>query len=158
MTKVSIVSIGELKEQFYRDAEAEYKKRLGAYCVYENVVLPESKVKYKNDGNIPSILEEEAQNIFARLPPRSYKIALCAEGKRMTSEGFAAFFESKTAQNPSICFVIGGSHGLSDRVKNGCDMKLSLSDMIFPHMLARVVLSEQIYRAYTIINGKRYHK
>jgi len=133
--------IGELKEQAYRDMAAEYEKRLSAFCKLTNA---EAK---SDDG------------IIASLHDRSYKIAMCVEGKQLSSEEFAALIDKCTAQGHSnIEFVIGGAEGLSESVKAKCDFRLSMSRMTLPHRLARVVLLEQIYRAFMINSGTKYHK
>ena len=133
--------IGNLKEQAYRDLANEFEKRLSAYTKLTNT---ESK---SDDG------------IIASLKDRSYKIAMCIEGKQLSSEEFAALIEKATSGgNSTIEFVIGGAEGLSEPVKAKCDYRLSMSKMTFTHRMARVLLLEQIYRAFSITAGTKYHK
>ncbi len=147
---IHIVCIGKLKEKYWQDAAAEYIKRLSRFCKLSVTELSESKSDSK---------EEESEEILGRIPKGSYVIALDVGGKRLRSEGFAEKI-SELALNGSsdICFIIGGSNGFDDRVRKTADMRLSFSDFTFPHQLMRVILLEQIYRAFKIINNEKYHK
>lgn len=159
MLSVKIISVGTLKESYLRDAAAEYSKRLCAYCKLSVVQLKESKLPDSpSDKEIATALDEEAKAILAELSPRSYKIAMCVEGKQLSSEALAKKLESISAERSEICLVIGSSHGLSDKVKSACDMKLSVSELTFPHQLLRIMLLEAIYRAFNINAGTKYHK
>ena len=159
MLSVKIISVGTLKESYWRDAVAEYSKRLSAYCKLSVIQLKEARIPDSpSEKEIATALESEAEAILGELSPRSYKIAMCVEGKQLSSEKLARKIEEISVISSEICFVIGSSHGLSERVKSACDMRLSVSKMTFPHQLLRVMLLEGIYRAFNIISGTRYHK
>lgn len=145
MIKVNIVCIGKIKEDFFRQAIAEYSKRLSRFCKFEIKELAEGKN-----------LEEEADGIIRNL--KGYVFALCIEGKKLSSENLAFEIKKLCDCGEEITFVIGSSCGLSDRVKMAADFKLSFSDMTFPHQMMRVILCEQIYRAFMINSGSEYHK
>ena len=156
---IKFIVLGNIKEQYLRDAIAEYVKRLGAFAKTEICELKEYKLpENPSAGNIEAALEDEAQRILAAIPPRSYVMALAVEGKQMSSEAFAAHIERVTLTSSTFCLIIGSSHGLSDKIKRAADYKLSLSEMTFPHQLFRVMLLEQVYRAFNIIKGPKYHK
>ena len=160
MLGVTIVAVGKIKEKFFTDAIDEYAKRLSAYCRFEVVEVKDEKTPdnpTENEKNL--ILDREAERILQKIPKGAKVISLCVEGKQMTSEKFADLISRSTVEGTSrLVFVIGGSMGLADKVKNMSDLRLSFSEMTFPHMLMRVVLAEQIYRGFTIISGKTYHK
>lgn len=159
MITVKFITIGNLKEGYLREAEAEYVKRLGAFCRIEMIQLKETKIGDSPSQNeITAALESEAKVIMPLLSPKAYKIAMCVEGKQFSSEDLALLIDRETIEHSEICFVIGSSHGLSDRVKNACDLKLSISKLTFPHQLMRVILLEAVYRAFNIIKGTKYHK
>ena len=140
MLNVKIICVGTLREQFLRDAVKEYEKRLQAYCKLTTVEL-------KNDTQLPSAIEG-----------KSYKIALCVEGKQMSSEELATLIEKGTVTGQgNVTLVIGGADGLPESVKAMCDYRLSFSKMTFPHQLMRVILLEQLYRALNISSGGHYH-
>lgn len=143
--KVNIVCVGKIKENFFREAVAEYAKRLSRFVNFSVREVAEGKN-----------LEQEADDILRAA--RGYIIALCVEGKKLSSEGLAAELKKQYDRGAEVTFIIGSSCGLSDRVKQAADFKLSFSDMTFPHQLMRVVLCEQIYRAYMINSGSEYHK
>ena len=146
MIKVNIVCVGKIKESFYRDAVAEYAKRLSRFCRFE--------VKELAEGKNP---EDEADSILKNA--KGHIIALCIEGKELSSEALAELVAKvEGSGRPRMCFIIGGSYGLSPKVKARADLKLSMSPMTFPHHLARVMLSEQLYRSFKINEGSRYHK
>lgn len=157
---VNIIFVGNLKESFFEEAVREYEKRLGAYCKVNNIYIKEQRMSEKpSEAEIAATLKKEGEQILAALPSRSYKIALCVEGKQLTSEGFADVFESAANNGYNeISFIIGSSCGLSPEVKAACDKRLSVSMMTFPHRLMRVILLEQIYRAQNILGGGKYHK
>ncbi len=160
MLGVTIVTVGKIKEKFFTDAIDEYAKRLSAYCRFKVVEVKDEKTPdnpTENEKNI--VLDREAERILQKIPKGAKVISLCVEGKQMTSEKFADLISRSTIEGASkLVFVIGGSMGLSDKVKNISDLRLSFSEMTFPHMLMRVILAEQIYRGFTIITGKAYHK
>ena len=160
MLGVKLICVGRMRERFFADAFAEYRKRLGAYCKFECVELAEQRLSDDpTPGELAAALEKEAGEIEKAVPPDAYLIALCVEGRQMGSEELAALLrERESSGKPRLCFVIGGSFGLSERVKARADLKLSMSKMTFPHHLARVMLAEQIYRAFKINEGSRYHK
>ena len=159
MLTVKLITVGTLKEAYWRDAAAEYEKRLGGLCRLESINLKEAKLPNNpSPKEIAKALEEEAQQILAAMPPRSYKIALCVEGKQLSSEAFADKLEQISAQSGTVCLVVGSSFGLSDTVKRACDHRLSISEMTFPHQLLRVMLLEILYRSFQIQKGTQYHK
>ena len=159
MINVKLIALGNLKEGYLREAFSEYSKRLGGLCRFELIELKEYKLPDSpSDGEIDAALSDEAKRILPLLPPRAYKIALCVEGKQLSSEAFAKKIESVAASHGEIIFVIGSSHGLSDKVKSACDARMSISEMTFPHQLMRVIMAEAIYRALNIIKGTKYHK
>lgn len=145
MQKINIVCVGKIKEEFYRGAVTEYLKRLSRFAKVEIKELAEGKD-----------LEEEAQSILRAA--KGFVIALCVEGKKVSSEGLASQIKTLSDKGEEITFIIGSSCGLSNAVKNEADFKLSFSDMTFPHQLMRVILLEQIYRAFMINSGSTYHK
>jgi 23S rRNA (pseudouridine1915-N3)-methyltransferase len=145
MIKLNIVCVGKIKEEFYRQAVAEYVKRLTRFCKVEIRELAEGKN-----------LEEEGKDILRAA--KGYKIALCVEGQKQTSVALAGRIKKLCDEGKEITFIIGSSCGLSDEVKAAADYKLSFSDMTFPHQLMRVILCEQIYRAFMINSGSEYHK
>lgn len=145
MQKVNIVCVGKIKEEFYRNAVNEYIKRLSRFCKTEVKEIAEGKN-----------LEEEAQGILRAV--KGYCIALCVEGVNTDSQGLATRIKGLCDKGEEITFIIGSSEGLSPQVKERSDFKLSFSDMTFPHQLMRVILCEQIYRSFMIINGSTYHK
>lgn len=145
MQKIYFVVVGKIKESFYREAVAEYVKRLSRFAKVEIKELPEG-----------IDVESEADDILRAC--KGYVIALAVEGTKTSSEGLAKKLRALVDQGKDISFVIGSSCGLSDRVKQAADYKLSFSDMTFPHQLMRVILAEQVYRAFMINAGSTYHK
>ena len=159
MLSIKIICVGTLKESYFKDAIAEYSKRLSAFCKLSIVQIKEARVPDSpSEKEIAIALDEEAKSILAEMSPRAYKIALCVEGKQLSSEAFAEKIDKAAASHGEIIFVIGSSHGLSDKVKSACDARLSISEMTFPHQLMRVIMAEAIYRAFNIIKGTKYHK
>ena len=160
MLSVKLICVGKLKEQFYIDACDEYRKRLSAYCRFDLQELSECRLSdAPGEKEIAAALEREGADILRAIPAGSFLVPLCIEGKTMPSEGMARLIaEREGSGRPKLCFVIGGSYGLSPHVKDKADLRLSMSPMTFPHHLARVMLLEQIYRAYQIQSGTRYHK
>lgn len=147
---ISIICIGKLKESFWKDACSEYLKRMSRFAKMEIIELAESK----SDD-----IDEESAEILAHIPKSSYVIALDVGGKSLSSEAFAEKISTLAIDGTShISFVIGGSNGYNDSVRKAADFRLSFSDFTFPHQLMRVVLLEQIYRAYKINAGEKYHK
>lgn len=159
MATIRFITVGTLKEDYLRDAVREYEKRLSGYCKVEQVNLKEAKLPSDPaDSDIKRALSEEARAILSSMPERSYKIAMCVEGKQFSSEELAYKIEHAFGVANELCFVIGSSHGLDDSVKNAADLKLSVSKMTFPHQLMRVILLEGVYRCMNIIKGTKYHK
>ena len=159
MATIKFISIGTLKEDYLREAVAEYEKRIGGFCRIESVNIKEAKLAQDpSDGDIRRALAEEAKQILSYMPDRAFKVAMCVEGKQFSSEELASRIEGAFSVANEICFVIGSSHGLDDSVKNAADLKLSVSKLTFPHQLMRVVLLESIYRCLNIIKGTKYHK
>jgi 23S rRNA (pseudouridine1915-N3)-methyltransferase len=159
MIQVTVITVGNLKESYWRDAVAEYEKRLCAFCKPNVIQLKEAKLpENPSEGEIRAALADEGQRILAAMPPRSFRIALCVEGKQFSSEELAAKLEGVLSENGNLCLVIGSSHGLSDEVKAACQLRLSVSKLTFPHQMMRVLLLEVLYRAFSIIKGTKYHK
>ena len=156
---IDLICVGKLKEKFYKDACAEYIKRLSPYCKLTVVEIPEGKLsKSPTLGEITVALSKEGDAIRAKLPPSSRTVALCVEGKLCSSEELARMIPAANSQDKHLVFLIGGSHGLHPSVKAEAQARLSMSPMTFPHHLARVMLLEQIYRAFKINEGSSYHK
>lgn len=160
MIAVNIICIGKLKESYLRDASAEYSKRLGAFCKLNiTEIQPKRLPDQPSEAEIDAALSAEGKQILAKIPQNSKIVAMCIEGSQMSSEQLAKQFETDAVNGTgSLSFIIGGSFGLSDEVKKRADLKLSMSKMTFPHQLARVMLLEQIYRAFQINSGGKYHK
>lgn len=160
MLNVHVICIGKLKEKYLRDACAEDKKRLTPYCKFTIEELGEEKINDQpNQSQIDKILQCEGKRILNKIDKNSKVIALCIEGKMISSPQLSDMIQKMAVEGTShISFVIGGSWGLSQEVKDRADVKLSMSKMTFPHQLARVILCEQIYRAFQISSGGKYHK
>ena len=160
MTDIILIHVGDFREDYFRRAQAEYEKRLGAYCKLEIIELPEQRLpQTPSQGEIEQALDKEAALIEAKLPQGAAVIALCVEGKPMSSEQLADYLTKLTVSGTSrLCLVIGGSCGLSERIKQRAALRLSMSPMTFPHHLARVMVLEQLYRALNIAAGGKYHK
>ena len=160
MQKVTILCVGKLKEKFYMDAAAEYVKRLSRFCKLELVELPEERLpEAPSPAQIEAALLKEAAAIRAKLPSGAALIALCVEGEPRSSEALARQMATWASQGVGhLVFLIGGSFGLHPSIKGAANLRLSMSPMTFPHHLARVMVLEQIYRAYQINAGTKYHK
>lgn len=158
--KITLITVGKIKEKFYRDAIAEYSKRLGRYCTLEIVEVADEKTPDgAGEALEQQIREKEGQRILAAIREDDYVIALAILGRQRSSKQLAAHLDQLTVRGKShLCFVIGGSLGLCDAVLRRADEQLSFSLMTFPHQLMRVVLLEQIYRSFRIIRGEPYHK
>jgi 23S rRNA (pseudouridine1915-N3)-methyltransferase len=155
--KIQIIHPGSFKESYLTEAFAEYTKRISAYADFSDITVKERQVTEMSQ--VEKALEDEGEDILSKLDPRAYVIALCIEGKELSSEELSETFEKASIDGFSnITFIIGSSHGLSQKVKKRAHLKLSFSKMTFPHQLMRVILTEQIYRAFSIINGSKYHK
>ena len=160
MLYVKLICVGKMRERFYLDAFEEYRKRLQGYCRLELCEIAEQRLPdAPSQKEIAAALAKEAEEIVRAIPSDAYAVALCVEGKQMPSEGMAALLaERESSGKPKLCFIVGGSCGLAESVKGRCDRRLSMSEMTFPHHLARVMLIEQIYRGFKINEGARYHK
>ncbi len=159
MLKIKIVSVGKLKEKALRELTAEYEKRLSRYCKLtvtelSDLPLPESP----SIGEIDTVLKKEGTEIEKHLSSKGLNVALCIEGSQCSSSKLAEKIAKEAQHFSEMVFVIGSSHGLDERVKERCRWKLSMSEMTFPHNLARLMLLEQIYRSFKIINKENYHK
>lgn len=161
MQKINILCIGKIKEKYFAQAIGEYAKRLQAFCKLQFVELSEEKLR-DNDpkpAQVAEVIEAEGKRLLQRIGSSDYVIALCIEGKLRSSEELAATLSQLALTGRStVDFVIGGSYGLSDAVKSRADERLSMSRMTFPHTMARMILTEQIYRAYEIAGNGKYHK
>ena len=160
MLNITVIHVGSFKEKYLDEAFSEYVKRISGYAKFEDVTLKETFLPDNPTSvEIERALSDEAKLILPRLDPRAKKIALCVEGKLLSSEELAEVIDKAPLEGASkIIFIIGSSYGLSDEVKKAADIRLSFSKMTFPHQLIRVILSEQIYRALTINAKGRYHK
>ena len=158
--KIKIVCVGKLKEKYLKDAIDEYTKRLSRFCTVQIIELSDEKIPDNPSlSEEEKVLELEGEKILKNISPSDYVFSLCVEGKALTSEEFAQKLSDIALSGKStICFVIGGSLGLSKGVKARSDFRLSFSKMTFPHQLMRVFLTEQIYRAFKINANEKYHK
>ena len=159
MPGLSFIFVGKMRERHYAAAFEEYYKRLGAFGKPELREIAEERLpEQPSEREIAQALSREAAEIekavIRIIRENNGHVALCVEGRSLSSEELARELEGR----PKLCFIVGGSFGLDERVKKAADMRLSMSRMTFPHHLARVMLAEQVYRAFTIINGGRYHK
>ena len=160
MLGIKIIAIGELKEKYLRDACEEYKKRLGAWVKVEEIVLKEEKLPDNpTEAQIKAGLVAEEKKILEKISQKAYVIAMCVEGKQLSSEELATKVEEITNCGYSeIVLIIGSSFGMTDEVKKRADFRLSVSKLTFPHQLLRVILYEATYRALSIVKGTKYHK
>lgn len=160
MLNVTILAVGKIKEKFLSDAIDEYSKRLGRYCRLEIIrVKDDPTPDNPTDKERDIVLKREGERLIEKIPKGAYIIPLCIEGKQKSSEEFAKIMSDIPSGGKSeVVFIIGGSMGLWDRIKDMADIKLSLSKMTFPHQLMCVILLEQLYRAFNISGGGKYHK
>ncbi len=160
MYKITVLCVGGLKEAYWRDACAEYQKRLRPFCRFTVTEVPEERIPDKpSAAQIQAVIDAEGERLLAKLDSSSLPVALCIEGKERSSEQLAALIEHYAVGGEGdITFLIGGSWGLSEAVKTKARLRLSMSPMTFPHQLARVMLCEQLYRAMQILSGGQYHK
>lgn len=160
MLDITVICIGKLKEEYLRNASAEYQKRLSSICRLSIVELPAEKLSDNpSQKEIDSALLSEGKKILEKIPERAAVFSMCVEGKELSSEELSKKMFSLASQGfGKIVFIIGGSFGLSPLVKEKSNLRLSVSRMTFPHQLFRVMLLEQIYRAFQIENGSKYHK
>ena len=159
MFNLTVITVGTLKESYLREACAEYEKRLKGFCRLEIIQLKETKLpEDPTDGQIAAALSAEGKQILAAMPQRAYRIALCVEGKQLSSEELAQKLEQISSSHGSAVLVIGSSHGIAPEVKAACELRLSVSKLTFPHQLMRVLLLETLYRSLGITKGTKYHK
>lgn len=161
MQNIDLICVGRLNAAYLADGVAEYQKRLAAFCRFRILELPEAPLHDKNAGQaqIDRALQREGQAILAARRKGAWMAALCVEGKALSSEELAAMIADRALSGAGdIAFVIGSSHGLSPQVKQAANARISLGRITLPHQLARLVLTEQIYRACTINAGMKYHK
>ena len=160
MLTVTLITVGKIKEKYFTDAIAEYSKRLSRYCKL-NIIELKDEPTPDNPSNREkdAVLKKEGDRIAEKISKSAYVVALCIEGKMRDSVEFSKLIEQTAADgNSEIVFIIGGSLGIHDEIKRRADLKLSFSEMTFPHQLMRVILLEQIYRAFNISGGGKYHK
>lgn len=159
MSQITVITVGTLKEDYLKDAVAEYKKRLSQYARVEEINIKEERISNEDDkSEIAAALDTEAEKIISAIPKGAAKIALCVEGTQYDSPALASLIGKYNDESGKIALIIGSSHGLSEKVKRECQIRLSVSKMTFPHQLMRVILYEALYRSFTILAGKRYHK
>ena len=160
MVNVTLLCVGKLKEAYWRDACAEYEKRLSAFCRFRLVEVAEERLPDNpSAAQIAATVDAEGRRLLEKIPKEAAVIPLCIEGNEMDSPSLSAYVDRLTVNGTShIVLIIGGSWGLSDEVKNRASLRLSMSPMTFPHQLARVMVLEQIYRAFQISTGGKYHK
>jgi len=160
MLNIKLICVGKLRERFYIDAFAEYSRRLSPYCKFECIELNEIKLgDSPSDKEIANALSKEALDIEKAIGKDAYVIAMCVGAKQLKSEQLAdKINQLAVSGHGKLCFIIGGSFGMADSIKNRADIKLGMSEMTFPHHLARVMLAEQIYRSFKILEGSKYHK
>jgi 23S rRNA (pseudouridine1915-N3)-methyltransferase len=160
MRTITIVCVGKLKESYLSAACQEYTKRLRGYCKLSVVEVDEHRLSDKpSKAQIEAAIISEGRKLLSKTPSGSVIVALCIEGKTMTSPELASYLDNSAIRGQGdVSFLIGGSWGLSDEVKSSANLRLSMSSMTFPHQLARVMLLEQLYRSFQIISGGKYHK
>ena len=161
MQNIDLICIGKMNAAYFAAGVEEYRKRLGGFCNFRIIELPETALADKNasDKQIAKALQKEADAILASVRKGAYLVALCVEGKQISSEELAEMLAQRAGSGAGdVAFVIGSSHGLSDEVKKAAALKFSMGRITMPHQLARLVLTEQIYRACTINAGMKYHK
>ncbi|MBE6555435.1 MAG: 23S rRNA (pseudouridine(1915)-N(3))-methyltransferase RlmH [Ruminococcaceae bacterium] len=159
MLHIRLIALGTLKESYWRDAVCEYQKRLGAYAKVEITELKEYRLSENpSRREIDAALEKEGADILSSLLPRSFVVALCVEGKQLSSEELADRLADIMQTNGALTLIIGSSHGLSPSVKAAAQLRLSVSRLTFPHQMMRAVLLEAVYRSLSILAGGKYHK
>ncbi|MDD3478532.1 MAG: 23S rRNA (pseudouridine(1915)-N(3))-methyltransferase RlmH [Candidatus Izemoplasmatales bacterium] len=160
MMRILLLSVGTLKESYWKNGLSEYAKRISAYAKWDEISVNESKLPDRpHASDIQRALEEEGTRLISKIPDGSEVITLEIEGSSMSSETFATWLNQKMTYGAStFVFIIGGSHGLSDALKQKSNLSLSFSKMTFPHQMMRLIVAEQIYRALSILHGSSYHK
>lgn len=159
MLSINIICVGKLKESYLRDAVDEYSKRMRTLCRLSIIELPEERASDNpSDAEIGRVISAESDRITQKIGKGDYVIAMCVEGKNISSEELSEKIEDISMISSTVDLIIGGSWGLSDELKSRADFKLSMGRMTFPHQLCRVMLLEQVYRAFQISKGTKYHK
>jgi 23S rRNA (pseudouridine1915-N3)-methyltransferase len=160
MMNVHLIVLGKLKEKYMKEFSQEYEKRLSAYCKLTVTELEPVKLSDNpSQSEIDNALLKETQMITSKIPKNSYVFSMCIEGKQMSSEELSQKMDDIALSGKSnVVFIIGSSFGLSDEIKKMSDFRFSMSKMTFPHKLARIMLTEQIYRGFSISNNGKYHK
>lgn len=157
MIKVNVVAVGKVKEKYFISGIEEYAKRLGRFCEFRIIEVEEENYKKVDEKTIEIIKKKESERILPNL--KGVIFVTAPEGKKFSSEKFAETIKNLASEGKGVfTFVIGGSYGLSEEIKKRADVKISFSDMTFPHTLFRLMLTEQLYRAFSIANGSAYHK
>lgn len=156
---ITVICVGKLKEKYLKEAVSEYSKRLSRFSKFDIIELPDCKIpENASPAQNEEVLEKEGELILSKIKPGAYVVAMCIEGQQFSSEEFAKKLGSIQMTSSNIVFIIGGSLGLSDKVKKSASMHLSFGKITLPHQLMRVILAEQIYRCFKIINNEAYHK
>ena len=159
MLKIKIISVGKVKNKDLKKVIEEYEKRLSKYLKLEIIEINDVFVCEKpSQAEIDMVLKKEANEILKKIDSKSYIVSMCIEGKKLKSEDLAVCLSDITHKYSEITFIIGSSHGISDEIKKISNLKLSMSDMTFPHNIAKLMLTEQIYRAFKILSNESYHK
>ncbi|MDQ5983034.1 MAG: Ribosomal RNA large subunit methyltransferase H [Eubacteriales bacterium SKADARSKE-1] len=160
MLTIKILCVGNLKENYLKEAFLEYQKRLSSFCRFEVKEIPEHKVSSNpTESEINLAVSSEGEKLLSYLNKNNHVISLCIEGKEFSSKELSRHIQSVTISGKStIVFIIGGSFGLSQEVKSSSNLNFSMSKLTFPHQLTRIMLTEQIYRAFQILSGGKYHK
>lgn len=160
MFSITLITVGKLKEKFYLSAASEYEKRLKGYCQFQLLELPETRLpEDPSSAQIQAGLEKEAELIISKIPKGAWFCVFTPEGKLLSSEQLAQKLQDiKLSGKSNVCFLIGSSFGMAQRIKDLADYRLSMSPMTFPHHLARIMVMEQLYRAEAIQAGSKYHK
>lgn len=157
--KITVIAVGKIKEQFFTDAVLEYKKRISRFSSLDIIEIKDEKIpENASEKEVAAILEKEGDAIFSKMPKNAFKIAMCIEGTSLSSVDFSEKLDKIKSQYSNIVFIIGGSLGLCERIKSDSDMRISFGKITLPHQLMRVVLLEQIYRAFKISSNEVYHK
>lgn len=156
---VNIICVGKIKEDYFIKATAEFEKRLSRFCTFNVICLPDKSIPDNpSEAECKAVLEKEGEQIIKKIGKGDIVVAMCIEGKQLSSEQLAKKMADFQMQSSTIDFIIGGSLGLSEEVKKRADLRLSMSSMTFPHRIARLMLEEQIYRAFKINANETYHK
>lgn len=159
MVQLTLITVGTLKEAYLVSAANEYKKRLSALAAINEYTLKEERIRDENNvAEVAAALRAEGTRIMEKIPKDAFTVALCVEGDMPDSVQLAKILENGASRSGKLCFIIGSSHGLSPEVKAAAHYRLSVSRLTFPHQLMRVMLSEILYRSFSITAGKHYHK